>query len=124
VGILGPAAIRVGADDTYAQWPCHAIPSPRSWAGRVRLPSSVVTIRGSRSLRPWSMCHRTISMACRCSARQRPAVVVLGWATGGRLFSRTATGVRRCRPSHRRRWTGPRKWSLRARTKRRQRPTE
>src|ERR1700722_4325877 len=37
VGIPGPAAIRVGADDADAQRPCHAIPSSRWWAGQVTL---------------------------------------------------------------------------------------
>jgi hypothetical protein len=30
MGILGPAAVRVGADDTDAKRPRHAIPCPRA----------------------------------------------------------------------------------------------
>jgi len=44
VGILGPAAIRVGADDTDAQWPCHAIPSPRWWAGHLTLQRGAICL--------------------------------------------------------------------------------
>jgi hypothetical protein len=44
VGIPGPAAVRVGADDTDAQRTCHAMPSPRWWVGHVTLRRAAICL--------------------------------------------------------------------------------